>query len=55
MTVTFYHRKVLVKRIADELQGVTFESGGSGLFFAAPRRVGKSTFLKIDLIPEPED
>lgn len=49
----YYHRGDLAKRLADDLLGInTVSTAASGLFLAAPRRVGKSTFIKIDLVPE---
>lgn len=38
--------------IADGLTGAGLTDYRSGLFLTAPRRTGKSTFLKEDLIPE---
>ena len=43
-----FHRQDLAKRLADELVS---EDGTSGLFVTAPRRTGKSTFIREDLIP----
>jgi hypothetical protein len=40
--------------MADIALGTDPLAGTSGLFLAAPRRTGKSTFLKTDLIPELE-
>lgn len=49
-----YHpRSALAAVLADALQGKTpFSDAPNGLFLAAPRRTGKSTFLQADLIPE---
>lgn len=49
-----YHaRTSLAVALADALQGQTpFSDAPNGLFLAAPRRTGKSTFLQADLIPE---
>lgn len=39
--------------LADALMGkVLFSDASNGLFLAAPRRTGKSTFLQADLLPE---
>jgi len=48
-----YHRPELALRLADMLLGKDPLSGAgrSGLFLSAPRRTGKSTFLRNDLIP----
>ncbi|MGA2290411.1 hypothetical protein [Bradyrhizobium sp.] len=55
MTNSFvFHRKELARRMADIALGTDPLAGTSGLFLAAPRRTGKSTFLKTDLIPELE-
>lgn len=45
-------RPELAKRIASDLAGESLVDYSSGLFLAAPRRTGKSTFLRNDLIPE---
>jgi len=49
-----YHaRTPLAQGLADALQGKTpFSDAPNGLFLAAPRRTGKSTFLQADLMPE---
>lgn len=49
-----YHaRTALAAGLADALQGKTpFSDAPNGLFLAAPRRTGKSTFLQADLMPE---
>lgn len=49
-----FRRKELARRMADIALGTDPLAGNSGLFLAAPRRTGKSTFLKTDLIPELE-
>lgn len=46
-----FHRSNLASRMADVALGVDPLAGTSGLFLAAPRRTGKSTFLKNDLVP----
>lgn len=43
-----FHRNQLAERLAAELMS---EDGSSGLFLTAPRRTGKSTFIREDLIP----
>ena len=49
----YYPRIQLASGLADALQGkTTFSDAPNGLFLAAPRRTGKSTFLQSDLIPE---
>lgn len=47
-----YHRPKLAKAYCDSLEGKGIANSTSGLFLAGPRRVGKSTFLIEDLIPE---
>ncbi len=48
----YYPRTALAAELADALQGKTlFNDAPSGLFLAAPRRTGKSTFLQADLQP----
>src|SRR5262245_39993582 len=49
-----FHRKNLAQAYCDSLQGQGITNATSGLFLAGPRRVGKSTFLIEDLIPEAE-
>ena len=44
----FFHRTALAQRLADELLS---SDGSSGLFITGPRRTGKSTFIREDLIP----
>lgn len=46
-----YHRHALAESIAQGLTGDGLIDHSSGLFLAAPRRTGKSTFLKQDLMP----
>lgn len=47
-----FHRPALAKRLADQIlvAGVG-SAAGSGVFLAAPRRTGKSTFVREDLRP----
>ncbi len=47
-----FKRKHLAKAYCDSLEGQGIANATSGLFLAGPRRVGKSTFLIEDLIPE---
>jgi hypothetical protein len=47
-----YPRTQLAEQLADALQGKDlFSDAPNGLFLAAPRRTGKSTFLQADLQP----
>ena len=47
-----YHRPELAKRYADSILSTDVLSPArSGVFLAAPRRTGKSTFLREDLVP----
>lgn len=49
----YYPRTSLAESLADDLQGNNaFSDAPNGLFLAAPRRTGKSTFLQSDLMPE---
>jgi hypothetical protein len=49
----YYPRKALATELANALQGqLAFSDAPNGLFLAAPRRTGKSTFLQSDLSPE---
>lgn len=49
----YYPRSHLATELANALQGqVAFSDAPNGLFLAAPRRTGKSTFLQADLMPE---
>lgn len=47
-----FHRPDLAADLCNRLAGKGLVDASSGLFLSAPRRVGKSTFLKEDLIPE---
>lgn len=47
-----FRRPGLAERMADVALGLDPLGGSSGLFLAAPRRTGKSTFLTVDLVPE---
>lgn len=50
-----FARPVLAAEIADSMAGKLFLADGTnGVFLAAPRRTGKSTFLQLDLKPELE-
>lgn len=46
-----YRRPDLANGYCDSLEGRGLVDGRSGLFLAAPRRTGKSTFLREDLVP----
>ena len=47
-----FHRTALAEDLAARLLSApTTSASGSGLFLAAPRRTGKSTFLREDLLP----
>lgn len=47
-----YHRTALAQQLVQALQGKTLLGDAhNGLFLAAPRRTGKSTFLQGDLAP----
>jgi hypothetical protein len=46
-----FHRVALADRYCDSLEGQGIADSRSGLFLAAPRRTGKSTFLREDLVP----
>lgn len=49
----YYARTPVAADLADALQGkALFNDAPNGLFLAAPRRTGKSTFLQVDLLPE---
>lgn len=48
MQVPIYHREDLAKKI---IKRTLSPKGLSGLFLAAPRRTGKSTFVKEDIAP----
>ena len=50
-----FHRKDLAKRMSDVILSDGITGASSGLFLAAPRRTGKSTFLREDLRPFLED
>jgi hypothetical protein len=53
MTTTpfVYSRQNLAVQYCSVLQGSGVADARSGLFLAAPRRTGKSTFLRTDLVP----
>ncbi|QKE41693.1 MAG: hypothetical protein HO274_10525 [Ferrovum myxofaciens] len=46
-----FHRAALASSMIDAVTGNGILDASSGLFLAAPRRTGKSTFLTEDLIP----
>ncbi|MFA7394512.1 MAG: hypothetical protein WCZ88_19495, partial [Pigmentiphaga sp.] len=47
-----FHREALARSILEGLAGAGILDYSSGLFLAAPRRTGKSTFLREDLVPQ---
>ncbi len=47
-----YRRDVLAASYCDALEGRGILDASSGLFLAGPRRTGKSTFLREDLMPQ---
>lgn len=47
-----FRRPELAQDLCNRLEGGGLADARSGLFLAAPRRVGKSTFLREDLLPE---
>lgn len=49
---TLLRRDQLAKALAQDLAGESLVDYSSGMFLAAPRRTGKSTFLNNDFIPE---
>jgi hypothetical protein len=52
MADTIFHRTMLAERIAAQVLHVSPTSASSsGLFLAAPRRTGKTTFVRGDLAP----
>ena len=55
-SVAIFHRLEVAEELALSLLGDNplFQAGRSGLFLAGPRRTGKSTFLRSDLIPTVE-
>lgn len=54
-TSMYFSRRELAEEMCDALQGIhLFSDAPNGLFLAAPRRTGKSTFLLLDLKPELE-
>ncbi len=46
-----YRRAELARQYCDALEGKTILDAASGLFLSAPRRTGKSTFMREDLTP----
>jgi hypothetical protein len=49
-----FSRKALAENFVRDLAGESLADYSSGMFLAAPRRTGKSTFLRNDLVPECE-
>jgi hypothetical protein len=54
MTYFSFKRPQLAMAYCDSLEGKGISNARPGLFLAGPRRVGKSTFLTEELIPEAE-
>jgi hypothetical protein len=50
-----FRRPEIASGMADALMGLGPFHYGSGLFLAAPRRTGKSTFMREDLVPALKD
>lgn len=48
MSLSIFHRAELASRLADR---IVSDKGASGIFLAALRRTGKSTFIREDLAP----
>ena len=46
-----FHRPKLAQQYVDSLEGRSIVDARSGLFLAAPRRTGKTTFVREDLLP----
>ena len=52
MTDPIFHRPALAHQLADRILSIApLAPARSGLFLASPRRTGKSTFLREDLMP----
>jgi hypothetical protein len=51
----FFSRRQQADALVGSLLGEGLADHGSGLFLAAPRRTGKSTFLRRDLVPSLSD
>ncbi len=52
MSSQHFPRPALAKQIADDLMGKNpWSDGANGMFLTAPRRTGKSDFLRLDLLP----
>jgi hypothetical protein len=49
-----FRRPELAVELANSLEGKGLVDASSGLFLAAPRRTGKSTFLREEFVPEAE-
>ncbi|MFY9477794.1 MAG: hypothetical protein WAQ08_09080 [Aquabacterium sp.] len=50
---SIFHRPALASRLAEQILHTSPTSASpSGVFLAAPRRTGKSTFVREDLRPE---
>ena len=52
VAVSIFHRPALAAQLADQiLRSSPTSASPSGVFLAAPRRTGKSTFVREDLRP----
>lgn len=51
MDTDYYDRSALADALCDAVAGVGLSTATSGLFLAAPRRTGKTTFLRRSLLP----
>lgn len=51
MSLFSFHRPALARSVCDSLEGQGIKDARAGLFLAAPRRVGKTTFLREDVLP----
>lgn len=52
MSLVSFPRTALADELVSTLQGkAVFSDAHNGLFLAAPRRTGKTTFLRGDLLP----
>lgn len=47
-----FHRLQLAQELCDQFERTVLADAIAGLFLAAPRRTGKTTFLREDLVPE---
>jgi hypothetical protein len=52
--IRFFHRNALAAKLSKQILAEDGTAASSGVFLAAPRRTGKSTFLREDLRPQLE-